>query len=66
MPEPLAGPKALITGITGQDRSYIAELLREGLRGARPHPPLRLPVHRPDRPPVPRAVRRRPPTLNVR
>ena len=32
--------RALITGITGQDGSYLAELLLEqGLRGARADPP---------------------------
>ena len=37
---PSSPKRALITGITGQDGSYLAELLLvEGLRGPRPDPP---------------------------
>ena len=56
--------KALITGITGQDGSYLAEfLLERGLRRPRRHPPLlrRLPrAHRPSggSPALPPALRR--------
>lgn len=32
--------KALITGITGQDGSYLAEFVGQGLRGSRVDPPL--------------------------
>ena len=48
---------ALITGITGQDGSYLAELLLEGLRGPRADPPLLDLQHRPHRPPLPGPAR---------
>ena len=51
--------RALITGITGQDGSYLAELLLEqGLRGARHRPPLQLVQHRAARPHLPGPARR--------
>ena len=57
---PLRMKRALITGITGQDGSYLAELLLdEGLRGARRRPPLELLQHRAHRPPLPRSARAR-------
>ena len=50
--------RALITGITGQDGSYLAELLlAQGLRSARPHPPLQLVCHRAHRASLPGSAR---------
>ncbi len=58
--------KALITGITGQDGSYLAELLLEkGLRSPRHHPPRQHLQHGAHRPSLRRPARQRRPALSA-
>ena len=48
-----ANRRALITGTTGQDGSYLAELLRKGVRGAWHQAQGQQFQHHPDRSPLP-------------